>query len=408
MVYNPSYLLKSRHGVYYFRYPIPSSIHPQMKREALQVSLKTMCRKEALACSARLRYAVCHLITYLESMPVDYIEKKQLIQKCFKDMLEADRAEMHKGGLLSTEEVTQSEQLASRIERSQAHLLASHVIEDIKKEAGLEGCDDPDVKVEILRGLSHYNRSRIRLNKELSDPSYTMPSQVAANVSQSAPVNDRERTSLVDAFGRYFEENKSIWKPSTVRDYKTYVRFLCAELGESAAVGSLSYEQVELVEDALGATDKAARTKTKYASFYRTFFSWCQGKGYRKEPLFDHLKFKGDEGGRDVRGFTSDELVSIYCALEEYKESCSQSNRPKIHNYWISMMLMFTGARSNEIAQLYVKDIQSDDGIDYIVIDDSHDNQSIKNDASRRNVPLHPHLIDLGFLDYVVRGCSLI
>ncbi|MEC9291373.1 MAG: site-specific integrase [Pseudomonadota bacterium] len=332
---------------------------------------------------------------------MDYIEKKQLIQKCFKDMLEADRADMHKGGLLSSEEVIQSEQLALRIEKGQAHLLASNVIQDIKKEAGLEGCNDSDVYDEILKGLAHYNKERVRLNEELSDPAYTVSNLMSVNTSHASPISQRGLISLSDAVDRYFKENSNVWTPSTQRDYQTYVRYLYKTLGESVAVGSLSYEQVDLVRDALDAENKAIPTKQKYVSFYRSFFAWCKGQRYCKEPLFDSVKFKGNTGSREVRGFEKDELLSLYTSLQQYRAACAESKRNKIHNYWITMILMFSGARLNEIAQLYVENIHEEDGIRYIEISDRFENQSIKTDSSRRHVPIHLHLVGLGFLEYV-------
>ncbi len=36
---NPSYLVQSRHNIYYFRFPIPSTLHPQHKQSDLKISL---------------------------------------------------------------------------------------------------------------------------------------------------------------------------------------------------------------------------------------------------------------------------------------------------------------------------------------------------------------------------------
>ncbi|TOI69810.1 hypothetical protein CGI54_26165, partial [Vibrio parahaemolyticus] len=54
-----------------------------------------------------------------------------------------------------------------------------------------------------------------------------------------------------------------------------------------------------------------------------------------------------------------------------------------------------------EMVQLRKSDIaMSDDGIHYINIRRGED-QSVKNNISLRHVPIHDHLIKLGFLDYV-------
>lgn len=51
---NPSYLIKSRHDVYYFRYPLPIKGVSQEKR--ISISLKTRCPREALRLAKALEY----------------------------------------------------------------------------------------------------------------------------------------------------------------------------------------------------------------------------------------------------------------------------------------------------------------------------------------------------------------
>ncbi|RJK96610.1 hypothetical protein D3P06_17520 [Paracoccus aestuarii] len=36
-----AYLSRSRHGVFYFRWPIPASLHPDQKRSHVLLSLRT-------------------------------------------------------------------------------------------------------------------------------------------------------------------------------------------------------------------------------------------------------------------------------------------------------------------------------------------------------------------------------
>jgi integrase len=56
---------------------------------------------------------------------------------------------------------------------------------------------------------------------------------------------------------------------------------------------------------------------------------------------------------------------------------------------------LFTGARQNELAQLYLDDIkQVDGGVWVIDINDDGPDKKIKNHSSKRRVPLHPFLVD--------------
>ncbi|WP_341743279.1 site-specific integrase [Azonexus hydrophilus] len=70
--------------------------------------------------------------------------------------------------------------------------------------------------------------------------------------------------------------------------------------------------------------------------------------------------------------------------------------------YWVPTILLYTGARLNEICQLLVDDIIEEEGVKCIRInDDEATRQRLKNEASRRFVPIHSKLIELGFLSYV-------
>ncbi len=60
---------------------------------------------------------------------------------------------------------------------------------------------------------------------------------------------------------------------------------------------------------------------------------------------------------------------------------------------------IFTGARLEEIGQLDVDDIREEDGITYIFIHaDTATGRRIKNKTSRRKVPVHPFLLNTGFM----------
>ncbi len=82
------------------------------------------------------------------------------------------------------------------------------------------------------------------------------------------------------------------------------------------------------------------------------------------------------------------------------------TNRTKAYPFWFWLPLVgyFTGARTNEIAQLDTADIREIDG--YPCFDfcpdapGAFEAKRVKTDEARQ-VPIHPRLIELGFLDYV-------
>jgi hypothetical protein len=42
-LFNPTYLVKSRNGVYHLRWPIPKQLHPKQKQSSLKLSLGLRC-----------------------------------------------------------------------------------------------------------------------------------------------------------------------------------------------------------------------------------------------------------------------------------------------------------------------------------------------------------------------------
>jgi integrase len=73
--------------------------------------------------------------------------------------------------------------------------------------------------------------------------------------------------------------------------------------------------------------------------------------------------------------------------------------------YWLPLLLYYTGARREELAQLKVSEVaKSADGIWHLNImatGDDDGERGVKTEGSRRRVPLHPDLVLRGFLGYV-------
>jgi len=79
-------------------------------------------------------------------------------------------------------------------------------------------------------------------------------------------------------------------------------------------------------------------------------------------------------------------------------------------HFWMTLIAAFTGARVNEIVQMEITDLRQEGGIWAFDITDEGDGQSVKTKGSKRLLPVHPQLIELGLLDYrdglVARGAT--
>ncbi len=75
--------------------------------------------------------------------------------------------------------------------------------------------------------------------------------------------------------------------------------------------------------------------------------------------------------------------------------------RLNMGRFWIPLLALYQGCRQNEICQLDLTDIVKEKGIPCISINDRGEDKSVKNKGSIRVIPIHPKLIDMGFLHYV-------
>lgn len=87
--------------------------------------------------------------------------------------------------------------------------------------------------------------------------------------------------------------------------------------------------------------------------------------------------------------------------------------RPKGTKFWVPLIGLYQGMRLNEICQLRLEDIKREGGIDFFDIrpdsmgakkgqaKQEDRGQRTKTASSRRRVPVHPRLVELGFLDFV-------
>lgn len=126
------------------------------------------------------------------------------------------------------------------------------------------------------------------------------------------------------------------------------------------------------------------------------FFNWCRKNGYMPDnPLSGVRVMTGP--AKDARlSFESDDLSKLLNLESLQKEA---RNHP--WRYWLPLLGRATGARLEELCQLYLDDITTLQGTLCIHIDDCREGQKLKNESSRRTIPIHPALIELGLLDHI-------
>lgn len=129
------------------------------------------------------------------------------------------------------------------------------------------------------------------------------------------------------------------------------------------------------------------------------FFRWCADKNYTDRNPVARLKIKLKEENEDQRTiYSAEDLAKLFTNLK----------RGKLHawlpyKFWIPLIGLYSGARENEVCQMQTTDILLKEGIVCFLITDEGDKRKrLKNKNSKRIIPMHPDLLRLGFLGYVL------
>lgn len=100
-MFNPAYLMLSRHSVYYFRWPVPLQFSTDCKRLYVKLSLETKERKEALYLARLLEYPISMHIKQGGLRYMDASEIKESVRSFCQNMLEVKKRNIRENGALS-------------------------------------------------------------------------------------------------------------------------------------------------------------------------------------------------------------------------------------------------------------------------------------------------------------------
>ncbi|MEM5468272.1 site-specific integrase [Celeribacter marinus] len=139
---------------------------------------------------------------------------------------------------------------------------------------------------------------------------------------------------------------------------------------------------------------------------------WARDEGLSVDPNLNPAKLRKKETvrARDKRAaFSVAQLQAIFQdpvwtgSKSEYHQTKPGQDIFQNGVYWCPLIGAYTGARREEIAGLAPSDIVKVEGIWCFSIVDS-ELRRIKNLSSRRMIPIHSHLIELGFLDHGLKA----
>lgn len=152
-------------------------------------------------------------------------------------------------------------------------------------------------------------------------------------------------------------------------------------------------------EDAISLT-----SVKKYLRIFKEFMIFCKDQRYIPDSFQGDIKITKIKEAISIEAFTKEELKTIFNPVTYPRVM----DKKYSYRYWIPLIALYSGMRLNEICQLYIEDIGLDKGIWYFNISDERPQQHIKNSQSKRIVPIHPQILELGFIEYVNRVKEII
>ncbi|MBY3144870.1 site-specific integrase [Rhizobium laguerreae] len=442
----PTYLLKSRHGLFYFRWPLPKQLHPQRKAETIKLSLQTRDPHKALRLSRSLIQIGEQLNDHGIAYGMRYDELHGLLKKHFRELLDKVRNEIDIQGRLNEKTRQDYELRLATTEREIAEgrplsfdsgyqtLLAGFMAQYRVPFSNADeqyGWLERDFKKAVRSFL------KAALDHDASYDQFDLSAPVDSTISVAEPQPRPSPAPLEQPSGagitieelakRFIMERTrgGNWVATTVSGKEEYLGLLTELFGANRDIATLTQQDVTTVKDTLFALPKHRHKKqetigkplaevlimtnlprlsvpsiNKYLQTYNDFFGYAHQHGHIKQNLFAAVAIKQNRQRLQAKtreGFTPEQVRTILDAIVD--GGLVHARKP--HQKWGPLIGLYTGARLNEIAQIDLTDIKQEDGIWYFDLNDEGDEKKLKTLSAKRRVPVHKDLIALGFSDYV-------
>lgn len=130
----------------------------------------------------------------------------------------------------------------------------------------------------------------------------------------------------------------------------------------------------------------------------RHFFAWAiRHDHYTGRNPVSEIDYEGVLE-QSYEPYSDDEIQRLFASDEFLRQKTVYPAR-----YWLPLVLVYTGARREEIAQLSPSDVRQDStGLWYFdITPDIEQGKRLKNKGSKRRVPVHSRLLELGLLNIV-------
>lgn len=355
----PAHLYRNRHGVLYFRLAVPVDLQSLLGQREIYRSLST----------SNVRQAADHAIAY-----------KFVFGAFFKQLRNLPMPEKEKSSKEIWDAFQQLPDLRLRLNNAGKQI----ALEEQQRQLDL-------LEAEIANRASQHERE--------------LDIAIRAKGGMPEPATIRETPTLTEVWESYKAERIALgvnggWKDgedTAKYDHWPHIRDFIALIGNKQ-IGDVTAEDAEkfqgfIIADKPG--KESANNKNKRLIRVGALFRWAKHKRKTIDDFSEYFRYPGKPEKNNYQKFAAEDIKALF-ESDDYRNNLFRTPS----EYWIPLLGLFTGGRLNELAQLTVSDIGLHEGVQTISILDG-ENKRLKNAASRRIIPIHSKLIELGFIDYV-------
>jgi len=360
----PHYLTRGPSGLFYVRFRVPGDLRDAVGLKVIKRSTGTTCQRSALACALvwQARYAAA-----LDAFRRGGMDVKKLLES-FKDK---ELRELTLGTVRLPNGV---ELRGVEIKTAQDQQLFRQTLVDL---AGT----DP-----LAAGVQGY------MAPPVPPPAPTGVSLDEARRKYQASLKGRNKDKTITQ------------KEGALRDLDAFMRRL---RGVRTSVPLASLTRTDFA-DWLAAQRADGLFDTYLVNRFscgRDFIRWAQGAGYFPQgdnPAAGHItaskKLKKQRAKtHGSQPYTAAQLARVFDPVNYAEGLRGEASR------WLPLLLLYTGARSNEIARLELADLEEVDGLPVLNFTLVGEDKSFKTEASERCTPVHPDLMALGLWERAAR-----
>jgi len=406
-----SYLHRAPSGVYYFRMAVPVDLRPFMagKRE-IKRSLGLKDREAAKAVIPDMTKAARALLAQAERDKASAGPAAAPVSPKPAAQLERERRQWEA-------EQEQTDLIADDLFAADMEIAELEPVMDALAQ-GIEPDASPAAVARAGRLLVQHERERAGADQEALRAALhaRYGKDARASESQNPAVEyspDAEGGLLLDPgiLGQWEAEGNK--RPKTVAMVKASAAWFADRIGK-VPVDKITKAHVIEFKNKLLAEGQSVANVNIRLSHISLLLGWAARNDVVPANVAIGTSIPNPQARKSRRKpFKLPELKAIF-GSPVYAEGLRPSAGKGEAAYWIPIIALYTGARIREIAQLRCGDVQQIEYADaegkmkrswFLSITEDTDEaglqNAIKNDASERLVPVHPRLIELGFISYV-------